>query len=79
MPWWAIVIRWILYPLDTFYWKISMSNGYDLRTNTWNIHGVRFSEEALYRIAKSVGAVYKITANDGIVTLERLHQLEVKS
>jgi len=28
LPWWALVARAILYPLDFFYWRMSQTRGY---------------------------------------------------
>ena len=72
LPKWLLVIRAILYPLDFFFWKMSNSRGYQWQSNTWNIHGVKYTDEALRDLAKSQGETYRITRVGEYVTLERL-------
>lgn len=78
LPLWLLIIRAILFPLDFFYWKYSLTSGYQWQTDTWKIHGVRYSGSALIHLAESQGEVFKITRKNGFVTLERLdiHQHE---
>lgn len=71
-PQWLIVIRAILYPLDSFYYKMSENRGYQWKSNTWNIHGVRYTDEALRTLAEAQGETYRITRTGDCVTLERL-------
>jgi hypothetical protein len=71
-PQWLIVIRAILYPLDSFYYKMSENRGYQWKSNTWNIHGVRYTDEALRALAEAQGETYRITRTGDCITLERL-------
>ena len=40
--WFLMVARWLMYPLDTFYWKMRASRGYQPIDDTWIIEGVIF-------------------------------------
>ncbi len=70
LPWWMLAIRAFLFPLDFFYWCMGRSTGYDARNNTWNIHGVRYSDPALRLLANANGETYKITRSGDCVILE---------
>jgi hypothetical protein len=72
LPNWLIALRAMLFPLDLFYWKMSKSRGYDFRTDTWVIHGIRFSGSAMMSIAKAEGQVFKITRTGETLTFERI-------
>ena len=72
LPRWLIMIRAILYPLDFFYWKMGENRGYQWQSNTWDIHGVRYTDEALRTLAEAQGETYRITRNGECVTLERV-------
>ncbi len=70
LPFWALVVRAILYPLNTFYWQMSKSRGYDWLTNNWNVDGVKWSGVALRHMASAQGVIFKITTTNGITTIE---------
>lgn len=72
LTWWLMTLRTILFPLDTFYWRYGSKNGYDLRRNEWNIHGIKYTDEALRALSKSQGEVFKITKVGESITLERI-------
>lgn len=67
-----LVIRAILYPLDTLYWMMSESRGYQWQSDTWNIYGVRYTGAALRALADAQGETYRITRTGECVTLERV-------
>ena len=62
LPGWLLIVRYVLYPADTFYWRMSKTRGYQPLTDTWNIHGVLYTETALRNLAEAQGEVYRITA-----------------
>lgn len=72
LPLWLLVIRASLYPLDFFYWKVSENRGYQWQSNTWNIHGVKYSDEALRALAEAQGETYRVSRTGECVTLERV-------
>jgi hypothetical protein len=72
LPPWAIVLRWALFPLDTFYWKYSKTSGFQCERGVWIIHGITYSDEFFYILTKSRGEVYRITNQDGVIILEEL-------
>ena len=72
LPWWALTVRCVLYPLDFFYWRMSQTRGYQWQTDTWLIGGVTYSAESLRRMAKAQGETYRVTRFGETVTLERL-------
>lgn len=67
-----IVLRAMLYPLDFSYWRMSENRGYCWRSNTWNIHGVRYTDGALKALAESQGQTFRVTRAGECVTLERV-------
>ena len=73
LPWWALAVRAVLFPLDFFYWRMSKTTGYQWQNDTWLINGVTYSGEALHRLAEAQGEVYRVTRTGATVTLERVH------
>lgn len=74
LPWWALAVHAVLFPLRMFYWAMSRAEGYQFRTDTWLIEGVEYSGEALVILANSQGVVYRIDRVNGVVTLTRIEQ-----
>lgn len=72
LPWWALVIRCLLFPIDFLYWRMSGARGYQWQTDTWHIHGVTYSDCALRQLALAQGAVYRVTNRNGTVILEEV-------
>jgi len=67
-----LILRAILYPLDFFYWKMSDRRGYQWESDTWIIGGIKYTGATLRALSEAKGEVYKITAKNGCVNLERL-------
>lgn len=67
-----IFLRWILFPVDCLFWQMNEHRGYHWPSNTWTIHGVRYSDKALRMLSDSDGEIYKIKRDGDIVTLERV-------
>jgi hypothetical protein len=78
LPWWALVVRAVLYPLEFFYWRMSQTTGYQWQSDTWLIGGVTYSGEALRRLANAQGETYRVTRVGETVTLERVHNTDAK-
>ena len=76
LPWWALIVRAVLYPVEFFYWRMSRTTGYQLENDTWRIHGVTYSAKALRWLAKAQGETYRISRTGETVTLERVHNAE---
>jgi len=74
LPWWALAIRAVLFPLDFFYWRMSLTRGYQWQSDTWLIEGVTYSGRALRIFAKAQGQTYLVTRSGSVVTLERVCQ-----
>jgi hypothetical protein len=73
LPWWALTVRAVLYPLEFFYWRMSQQTGYQCLNDTWLINGVTYSNEALRWMAQAQGETYRVTRTGNTVTLERVH------
>lgn len=69
-----LVVRAILYPLDSFYWWMSESRGYQLFEDVWLINGVRYDASMLKHLSEADGECYRIVANNGVVWMERITQ-----
>ena len=78
IPWWALSVRAVLFPLDFFYWRMSKTTGYQCQNDTWLINGVTYSAEALRRMAKAHGETYRVTRTGETVTLERVELIRVR-
>jgi hypothetical protein len=72
LPWWALTISAMLFPLDFLCWKLSKTRGYDIRTDTWLIEGMRYSAVGLRMLANAQGKSFRITRTGDTVTLERI-------
>ena len=70
LPVWLKVIRWILYPLDTFYWSYGSKNGYNPNYDEWLIEGIRYTGSTLRVLSRAQGETYKITRVGECVKLE---------
>ena len=69
---WLIVVRFLLYPVATIYFKMGETRGYQWEIDTWMIDGVRYSGGALKMLANAQGETYRITRSGECVTLERV-------
>ena len=76
LPWWAITMRAILFPLDFFFWRMSQTRGYQCESDTWRIEGVTYSAVAMRWLAKAQGETYRVTRTGETVTLERVQPLQ---
>ena len=68
-----IAARAMLYPIETVRWMIISNHPYQPLSDTWVIHGVRYSGLALLELAKADGQAYRICRVGDVVQLERLH------
>lgn len=72
LPWWALLVRAILFPLDFFYWRMSRCSGHQWETDTWIIGGARYPERSLRKIASSSGDAFLIVRKGDLVTFEKV-------
>lgn len=72
LPLWLLCVRTVLFPLDTFYWKMSKSKGYDYKCDVWRIEGITYSAEALSDLAKSQGDTFKVTRVNNTIVLRKV-------
>lgn len=77
LPWWAMTVRAVLFPLSFFYWRMSKTTGYQIENDIWLINGVAYSTEALWLLAMANGETYRVTRRGEMVTLERVHNAKV--
>ena len=74
---WLIAVRWVLFPLDTFYWKMSRTRGYNWDRDEWIINGVHYSGAAMRQLANSHGEVYRIERVGSTVSLRLVERAPV--
>lgn len=74
LPLWAMAIRVALFPLDSFYWHMGRSKGFQLDRDIWLIDGITYSAGALRLLAESDGETYRVTRTGKTVWLERVKQ-----
>lgn len=72
LPPWAMVVRAILFPLDTWFWRRAFKVGYQWDRDVWMIDGVAFSARSLRRLANGQGELYRVTTIGETVVLERV-------
>ncbi len=72
LPRHLLALRFCLFPLDFLRWRLAEKIGYDPFSDTWAIHGIRYSGEALRHLANANGEIYRIRRDGDIVTLERM-------
>jgi hypothetical protein len=77
LPWWALTMRAMLFPLDFFYRRMSRTRGYQWENDTWLIEGVTYSGAALRWLSKAQGETYRVTRTGETVTLERAPNAEL--
>ncbi len=73
LPAWGVALHWLLFPLLSLrYWNDGR-NGYDVRSDTWRIHGLKFTGSYFYRMGQ-VGRTFKVVSvgEDGTITLQEL-------
>jgi len=67
-----LIARAVLYPLDTFYWRMNRTRGYQWQSDTWIIEGVRYTGKALRDLARSQGETYRIERVNDYIVLKKL-------
>ncbi|NBW57456.1 hypothetical protein EBR43_06675 [bacterium] len=64
LPNWAICLNFIIFPIHSLGWLLTKPNHYDIYTDTYVIHGVRYSGKFLRTLASpnpdSYYRVYRI-------------------
>ena len=71
LPWYLVLARAVIYPVESFQWFVCTNSKYDIRTDTYQIGGVRFSYKFLMVLAQADGGLYQITrVNDNVVVTE---------
>lgn len=59
---WHTFIRWVLFPIDTTFWKMSKRRGYQPETAQWVIGDVKIGQGALNALEQASGVeLFKIT------------------
>ena len=72
LPWWARCIRFVLFPVEVFGWALTRQNHYDILTDTYLIHGMRFSGRCFELLAAEGECVYKFKREGDLVVAERI-------
>lgn len=76
LPQWVIALRFVLFPLDSLYWRLSKSRGYQPASDTWLIEGIRVSGRAMRMLSRAQGETYRITRTGETLTLELIQANE---
>jgi hypothetical protein len=72
LPKWAMILRVGLFPLDTLFWVMSQTRGYQIDKDVWVIGGVEYSDRSLYLLSKAQGETYRITRKDNVIHIEQV-------
>jgi len=73
LPLWALTLRWLLFPLDSAYWALDRTRGYQMRDDVWLIEGLRYTGAAMRMLADANGEVYRVTRDGDTVSLRRVN------
>jgi len=73
LPWWALGLRALLFPLEMLGHLLTRPNHYDAATDTYIIHGVRY-HGVLFRVfaAPDEKYLYRIVRNGDVVSMQRV-------
>ena len=73
LPRWALGLRTILFPLEMLGHFLSRPNHYDVLTDTYIIHGIRYHGEVLRTFAApEEEGLYRFKRNGELVSIERV-------
>jgi hypothetical protein len=72
LPLWLRGLRWLLFPLDSFYWNMRKTRGYQFETDTWLINEIQYSGEMLFQLSKINNGVFRIISDGKTVTMRRI-------
>jgi hypothetical protein len=73
MPWWALGIRTVLFPREMLGYFLSRPNHYDARTDTYSIHGVRYSGQLFAAFAApNETSLYRFKRKGSVCTIEEV-------
>lgn len=78
-PGWMVVVRAVLFPLDTLYWRMSRTRGYQPESDTWLINGRCYAAQVFDTggLLSPPGSAVRIVADSGDgVWVERLFDFE---
>ena len=73
LPWWALGLRALLFPLEMLGYLLTRANHYDVMADIYVIHGVRYCGK-VFRVfaAPDEKYLYRIVRNGDVVTIERV-------
>ena len=78
IPRWLRIVRGILMPISTLRWWLIRTEGYQIHTNTWVIHGVRYTDDYFKHMSKPDGRWFRVVKlEDGFLTIEQAPRLKV--
>lgn len=71
---WALLVRWLFYPLESIYWHIHHKgkNRYEPRTGIWHIRGMQFSYDFFDTLHNAKGEVFTVYNNDNDIVFEQI-------
>ena len=68
---WFIVLRFILFPLQSIRWWLNDGEGYNILTGTWRINNTDFNNDFLLDLSNNTGYWYRVTKDSkGRLTVE---------
>ncbi len=79
LPWWAVLLRGILFPIDSLYWKLSKTRGYQWENDTWIIDGVAYSGDSLRKLSQAHNEIYQVSRVGNIIVFKRVYNLSANN
>lgn len=65
-----ICVRFVLYPIESLYWRLSDRIGYNPYNNIWTIHGEQYTSEFFDSL--HVDGIYKLEISSGARVLTKI-------
>lgn len=73
LSWWAVAVWAILFPIEYLRRMVVIDPAYDIYTGTWDLHGAKYTDEALRALSESCGEVFIVSRHGSAVTLKKLY------
>ena len=75
LPLWAKIVRAILFPLDTLFWNMSRSRGYQWDKDVWIIDGVKYSGPSMRLLSDAQGEIFRAIRSGDVVHVTRVTEI----
>lgn len=78
LPKWAIWLRCFLFPLDSFYWKMSGRTGYQMPSDSWLIDGIMYHRAFFKFMENANGELVRIKRVNDLIQIEKIKEGDIE-